>query len=183
MGGGMPGGTKSGGMPGMMGAGPPSGGPGGMGGGMGMGSRASPFGGGQREGQEAAATCMTQVQRLARAVGMYDVDYDDHLPLAQRWSDGTYPYLLQRTLYCCPARPDVPGYAFNRSLAGTRVRDARNTSTLVMLFDSSMGKPNAADTGQSLCRPPRHAGANSIGYLDGHAILSGAPNRAAFRWR
>jgi prepilin-type processing-associated H-X9-DG protein len=154
-----------------------------MGGGMGMGSGPSAFGGGQREGQEVAATCMGQVQRLARAIAMYDVDYDDHLPLARRWSDRTYPYLLQESLYRCPARPDTPGYAFNGNLAGARIRDAHDTSTLVMLFDSSMGKPNAADTGESLCMPPRHAGANSIGYLDGHAILSGAPNRAAFRWR
>ncbi|MBM3477235.1 MAG: hypothetical protein FJX75_28545 [Armatimonadetes bacterium] len=164
------GGAPAGAMPGLMG-GPPGGGmPGGM----------MPEG---PPGGAIAAECGSHLQRLARAINMYGVDYDDHLPLAQYWCDATYPYVLSKDLYCCPAKPEVPGYAFNRNLSGARTRDLDQSGFLVLLFDSSAGRMNAADTGQSLCRPPRHVTSNSFGDLAGHVIRPGNVEPSALRWR
>jgi hypothetical protein len=127
--------------------------------------------------------CGQQVGQLAMAVLMYAVDYDDHLPLVDTWCDGTYPYVGSDDLYRCPAARDKYGYALNRNLSHARTRDLSRVGDIVMLFESSAGRKNASDTGQSLCNPARHHYGNNVGYLDGHFALSDQPNRAAFRWR
>ena len=132
---------------------------------------------------ELSAECSLHLQRLARAVTMYGVDYDGHLPIARRWCDGTYPYVMSKGFYRCPAKPDIPGYAFNRNLDGARTRDGADQIMVVMLFDSSAGAMNAADTGESLCEPPRHLIGNSIGYLDGHVALCGPHSGPPVFWK
>jgi hypothetical protein len=132
---------------------------------------------------ERTRECGQQVRQLAQAVLMYGTDYDDHLPLADTWCDGTYPYVRSDELYRCPAAREKYGYAFNRNLSYARTRDITDWANVVMLFESSVGKKNASDTGQSICTPPRHQYGNNVGYLDGHFALSGQLSRSAFRWR
>ena len=128
-------------------------------------------------------TCSSNVKRLAVAVVMYSADYDDHLPPAARWCDATWPYLLSEDLYRCPAGPTAYGYAFNRNLDQQRTRDVLQPIYVVTVFDSSAGRRNTADPGQSLCNPPRHPMGNNIGFLDGRVALISPLDRAAMRWR
>jgi len=122
--------------------------------------------------RESELLCVSQVERLTGALLMYAMDYDDHLPIAGRWCDATYPYIKSDVLYRCPSAKDRYGYAFNLSLDQQRPSEVGIPARTMVLFESSAGKRNATDTGISLCKPPRHPGGNTLGYLDGHAAVT-----------
>jgi hypothetical protein len=112
--------------------------------------------------------CEAHLLQLSRALRMYTDDFDYRLPIADRWCDGIEPYVSGPEVLRCPVDPGRPGYAFNRNLDGRVLRDLRSPSLTVCLFESSAGKPNATDTGASLCRPPRHPRGNLVLFADAH---------------
>jgi len=131
--------------------------------------------------RELELLCVGQVERLTGALLMYAMDYVDHLPVAGRWCDATYPYIKSDALYRCPSAKETYGYAFNLSLDRKRPSEVDIPARAMVLFESSAMKKNATDKGASLCNPPRHPGGNSLGYLDGHAVVSDQTARAAVR--
>ena len=151
---------------------PRMGGPRGMGFGM---------GGPPSEAQQAQEECVSQVARLSAALLMYSMDYDDRLPPATRWGTATYPYVQSDEAYRCPALNRSSRYAYNVNLGSAR--RAHLPEELVSLFDSSTAVADHADSGSSLCRPPRHPGGNSVGFLDGHAASVSEAESRALRWR
>ena len=105
---------------------------------------------------------------------MYCQDYDEQLPAAREWCTVTQPYVRDWGLFRCPSFDKPFGFAFNASLDRLRLGRVDLPAEAVALFDSSAGRANATDAGQSLCRPPRHPEGNSIAYLDGH-VKAGDP--------
>jgi len=115
---------------------------------------------------------VTRIQSVNTAALIYAGDYDDCLPLAANWVDGTWPYSRSDSIYRSPIverhDPTQYGYAYNIALAGV-LDSAVDRGTTVSFFDSTILARNAASTTSTLPSPPRYVGVNTIVYLDGHA--------------
>jgi len=100
---------------------------------------------------------------------MYSNDFDDVLPLAGKWVDGTLPYTKDDTIYRSPAVATRGyGYALNSSIPGQTLPLFNSPETIVSVFDSTDLARNATDPTTTEPSPPRYSGHNTIGYLDGH---------------
>ncbi len=133
--------------------------------------------------RELERQCTEHVDRLTGALRMYSMDYDEHLPPAERWCTATQPYVGSKDLYRCPALEAGYGYALNRNLDEARASEVSVPARVVVVFESSAQVANAADTGQSLCEPPRHPGGNCFGFLDGHVAAIKTSDRSRLGWR
>jgi len=139
--------------------------------------------GGPSPEQQLQNECTDRVRRLSGALLMYAMDYDERLPLAGAWCDGMYRYVQLNSYFRCPALKSGSGYAYNANLDQARVSDVSIPARVVGLFESSAKARNAADAGQSLCKPPRHPAGNSLGFLDGHAVTTPIADRVRLSWR
>jgi prepilin-type processing-associated H-X9-DG protein len=59
----------------------------------------------------------------------------------------------------------MPGYAFNRQLAGKSVSKVSSPGRTPAIFESSLGTPNASDSLESFVTP--HQGKGTVGFADG----------------
>jgi prepilin-type processing-associated H-X9-DG protein len=124
------------------------------------------------------ATCMSNMKQLGTGLRMYVMDYDDKLPPAGKWQDGSYPYVKNLNVYVCPARMDVkPGYAFNQRLEGVVAGKAAQPEKTPMLFESNRGQRNGADRLTSFVTPHSDRVGN-ICFLDGHVKAFAVPPTA-----
>ena len=115
------------------------------------------------------ASCLSNLKQLALAALMYAQDHDEVFPRADNWCDAISPYMKNDEIFKCPSDPEHDyGYAFNRNLSGKRLGEIRRPAETVLIFDSTAGKKNAADTGQSWPAGGRHNGGNNCAWADGH---------------
>jgi prepilin-type processing-associated H-X9-DG protein len=122
---------------------------------------------------------LSNLRQIGLALILYAQAHDDHLPDADGWVDALLPQWKNvqdkgfhaEALFRDPSAPEEQpwNYAFNRALSGARLGDIKDPSATVMVFESTAGVKNAADTGQSLPRPGRHAGGDYFLFADGHA--------------
>jgi prepilin-type processing-associated H-X9-DG protein len=118
-----------------------------------------------------AQLCVSNVRVLATANAMYSSDYDGRLPRADQWMDADGPYAHKDAMHCPSVwqhRDQVYGYAFNSSLSTKAVATITEPDKVQMFYDSTNLARNANDILSSLPLPPRHLGANVVGFLDGH---------------
>jgi prepilin-type processing-associated H-X9-DG protein len=110
---------------------------------------------------------------------MYTQDWDDRLPPKGQWQSGVMPYIKNTAVFACPDRPNsVPGYAFNAALDRRTLKQISMPASAPMLFDSSLGVPEANDKLQSFVTP--HRGTGNVAYVDGHVLsFSAAPSATA----
>lgn len=135
----------------------------------------------------ARVTSQANLKQLSLAIIQYAFDHDNHLPDADKWADEILPYFHREVLFWDPSAPGQPyAYAFNRTLSGAvldaptqpsgvvdSVRSGDNSkvapaASTVLLFESTVGVKNAADTGQSVPKPGRHFGGTDYAFADGH---------------
>lgn len=121
---------------------------------------------------EPTADCRSNMKQLGLGLMMYVCDYDERHPPAGKWCDVIAPYLKNESLHRCPADDSDHSYAINSTLGLCPWAEVRVPAATILLFESSTGKRNAADAGDSLCDPPRHAEGNNFTYVDGHVALA-----------
>ncbi len=136
----------------------------------------------------AAATRITSesnLRQIALGIIVYAQQHNGHLPDADQWTDEITPFwakdmILPQLLH----DPIVPGhrpsdYAFNKALSGKDINAIKDPSHTVLLFESTTGRRNAADTGQSVPTPGRHEGGTVYAFADGrvHWVPDGQPQR------
>jgi prepilin-type processing-associated H-X9-DG protein len=123
----------------------------------------------EARGRASTAECQSNLKQLALGMLMYAQDYDECFPPADRWSDVIYPYIKNWGILKCPGDPKHEyGYAFNRALSFKRLGEIPRPAETPLLFDSTLGKKNAADEGISWPSGGRHSGGNSCAFTDGH---------------
>ncbi|NPV45696.1 MAG: hypothetical protein HPY69_01955 [Armatimonadetes bacterium] len=120
-------------------------------------------------------SCASNLKQLALAMLMYCQDYDQKMPIADRWCGATYPYIRNNAIHHCPADDGFPfSYAMNYKLSRQPMSRVMAPAETVMLFESSLHRANAYDRdgypGDSLAVPPRHGRVNNYAYVDGHVI-------------
>ena len=121
---------------------------------------------------------LSNLRQIGLAMIMYAQAHGDHLPDADHWADallaGWAAYdksFPAERLFRDRSAPESQqwNYAFNLTLSGVKMADIRNPGATVLVFESTAGVKNAADTGQSLPHPGRHAGGDYYVFADGHA--------------
>jgi hypothetical protein len=117
-----------------------------------------------------SASCMSHVKQLSLGFEMYVQDYDDYFPQRQTWNEAIYPYTKNLNVLLCPLEINrtLPSYALNASLNLYKYKDIATPAQTPMIFDAIPGKNRAGWT-EILPSPPRHFGADIIGFVDGHA--------------
>lgn len=115
--------------------------------------------------------CIRNLKQLALGMLSYCQDYDEKLPPADKWSSGISPYVKNQQTFNCPA-VETYGYATNYKLSRQTLGQLQQPANTIMLFDSTLLRPNAYDVGTmpgvSLPEPPRHKDYNNLAYVDGH---------------
>lgn len=123
--------------------------------------------GGRSSAQQ--ATSMSNMKQIALGILMYAEDNDHKMPDADKWVDEVMPYIKTESVFADPAAPGLKwAYAFNRALSGVSLADLEDPAGTVLLFESTDGKKNASDRGESLPRPGRHNGGTDYAMADGH---------------
>lgn len=122
------------------------------------------------------ATCEEHLKQLGTAFARYLRDHKGVLPPAASWTDALRPYLHGGSALRCPE--DTSGapasYAMNANLGGKALKKEESWHR-VLLFESTAGARNHADTGGSLCSPPRHQGGSYYLFADGSVELREQP--------
>lgn len=110
------------------------------------------------------------LKQLALAINEYLQDHDETMPDAAKWADQIRPYVKDTTIFHDPFAPASQpyGYAFNRTLSRQSLAALYVPDSTVMLFESTKGVKNAADTGQSVLRPGRDAHGTDYAFADGN---------------
>lgn len=116
--------------------------------------------------KQAGSLCQSRLKQMGFAMGLYVRDYDEVFPIAAKW-DALSPYARGNELFHCPSVPN--GYAMNTHLDRASASAITNPATMPEFFDSTIGRKNAHDTGQSWPSPPRHSRGNGVVFVDGHA--------------
>lgn len=136
------------------------------------------------------AMAMSNLKQIALAILQYAQTHHARLPDANHWADEilpsflgpraapaqTSPTALERfgtSLFRDPSAPEGKAwtYAFNRNLSGLPLSSLKDRANTVLIFESTTGTKNAADTGQSLPRPGWHGDGSHYAFADGHVKL------------
>lgn len=125
---------------------------------------------------------LSNLRQIGLALVTYPETHEGCLPSADDWVDAILPQWKNARqddgttfdptpLFRDPRAPEGQrwNYAFNRALSGVKLADITDPATTVMLFESTTGTKNAADTGQSLPHPGRHNGGDYYVFANGHA--------------
>ncbi len=115
--------------------------------------------------------CVNHLMGLVNDASLYANDHDDRLPLAATWMDGlsqkwaTWEEALHDK---GSVKSDEYGYAYRTKASGQPTHGIKNPKTYMLIFDSTLLGRNASSGLETLPRPGRHRGSNTIAYLDGH---------------
>ncbi|MGD9495617.1 MAG: hypothetical protein AB7Y46_04835 [Armatimonadota bacterium] len=124
----------------------------------------------------AREACASNLKQLGLAMLMYAQDYDERLPIADRWCGATYPYIRNREIHHCPADDAAFSYAFNYKLSRQPLTAVRQPAHAIALYESEIGKGDAFDwpdfPGASVPDPARHPEGNNYGFVDGHVMCA-----------
>ncbi len=82
------------------------------------------------------------------------------------------PYTKNVEIYKSPMvvkdNPSAYGYAFRKELDLKDSKKVKDPARKAMVFDSTLLNKNATSNLETLPRPGRYNGSNTIGFLDGH---------------
>jgi len=127
---------------------------------------------GRLKGAGATQACQSNLKQLALAMLMYAQDYDEQLPIADRWCAATWPYIRNREIHHCPADDAAFSYAYNYKLSRQALDGAEEPARTIALYESEIGRGDAFDwpdyPGTSLPVPGRHEEGNNYAWADGH---------------
>lgn len=116
------------------------------------------------------AISQSNLKQISLGVIQYMQDHDEIMPDAAKWVDEIMPYVKDKALFRDPSAPasQAYSYAYNRTLSHQTLAVIEAPASTVMLFESTKGVKNAADTGQSVPRPGRYLGGTDYAFADGH---------------
>lgn len=131
----------------------------------------------------ARAVSQSNLKQMALGIIQYEQDHDERMPDALQWVDDILPYVRSLAVFHDPAAPagQAWGYACNRALSHKSLAQFDAPAQTVMLFESTKGIKNAADTGQSVPRPGRHEGGTDYAFADGHVKWFPDGTKLSFR--
>jgi ketosteroid isomerase-like protein len=113
--------------------------------------------------------------QLLRAMQEYTQDHQNRLPAADRWVDELEPYVLDRSLFRCPAVPDAEcGYAINDDVAGKALpQEWDERENIVTLFPWPAGGRNAHASAKdvSQLKSPLPDGTLLLGMASGRVLM------------
>lgn len=120
---------------------------------------------------------LSHVKRIGTSMMIYAADYDDRLPIAEKWVDLTSDYTEDPSVYRSPeATPNDPndyGFAFRKEFSKLNLAKAEAPAAQVMIFDSTLLQKNASSGLETLPSPGRYgvgdSRGNMMGFLDTHA--------------
>lgn len=132
--------------------------------------------------QAKGLSSISNLRQIGLALITYPETHMGRLPDADNWGEAILPQWKNARqdngtlfdpmpLFHDPSAPEGQrwNYAFNRALSGVKLADIADPAATVMVFESTAGTKNAADTGQSLPRPGRHHGGDYYVFANGHA--------------
>lgn len=124
---------------------------------------------GRRDNAQTASS-QSNLKQLSLGIIQYVQDHDETMPDGDKWVDEIYPYVKSEAVFRDPSAPagEKWSYAFNRNLSGAKLAALASPATTVLLFESTLGAKNAADTGESVPQPGRHQGGTDYAFSDGH---------------
>ncbi len=130
-----------------------------------------------------AIQCMNNVKQLNLGLIMYANDSKDQFPSGTTWCDALMPYVKNpATFVCSQGKPGQRScYAFNAKLAGRELKEVQSPAQTVMIFEIDGGW-NVAGGRELLPATPRHSGAYTVGFVDGHAEMVRSTRLGQLRW-
>jgi len=119
--------------------------------------------------EEPQAICFSHEKQIALALRMYAEDWDGRLPLAYRWTDAIWPYIMDARLLRCPADRSRArcSYAMNAALSGMKLADIADQWNTILVFETSWPGHSPSGGRESVARPGRHDKGNNFAFVDG----------------
>jgi len=116
------------------------------------------------------ASSQSNLKQIGLGIIQYTQDHDENMPDAAKWVDEIMPYVQSKELFHDPSTPESQsyGYAYNSALSHKGLAVFLSPSETVMVFESTKGVKNSADTGVSVPRPGRYNGGTDYLFADGH---------------
>jgi hypothetical protein len=129
-------------------------------------------------------SCQSNLKQIALAMELYSQDYGGYLPPPERWIDVLVPKYLSHHVLTCPAstRTHGPDYAMNSALKGMKLKDIKNSSEVVMAFESQSGT-NMHGGPELLLRRPRHRGGDNIAFAYDHVEWVKRSDAGKLKWK
>ncbi len=146
-----------------------------------------------------AEECLSRLKQLQLALSLYQKDYDERLPPADKWSDALALYTKgspgekrgaeQIAAFHCPLLGQGGwGYSMNWKLSKRRLAEVEAPAGTVALYETNVPRPNANYDGRDLMlrhAMPGAAGKSEVGgnfaFADGHVGWLSAAQRPNFR--
>jgi prepilin-type processing-associated H-X9-DG protein len=112
--------------------------------------------------------CQSKLQQLAWGLAQYVQDYDEKLPPAKQWIDGSVPYVKTGQIFNCPAvtKGRRWGYALNAKYSMQFHDRWKSSSQSVLLYETTILKRNAYGIGENAAF--RHMNGANYAFADGH---------------
>ena len=116
------------------------------------------------------AYSQNNLKQIGLGIIQYLQDHDEIMPDAAHWEDQILQYVGTKAVFHDPSAPagQPYNYAYNRTLSHSELAQMEMPENTVMVFESTAGVKNAADTGQSVPHPGRHKGGTDYLFADGH---------------
>jgi prepilin-type processing-associated H-X9-DG protein len=112
------------------------------------------------------SSCMANLKQIDLALLMYCQDYDERFPTAGQWEAKLDPYLKNRSLWTCPAKPHEPGYRTNDALAFRAVKSVKWPAQTIAASDAGARVPPMSPVPGATAA--RHNGGDNFAFADGH---------------
>jgi prepilin-type processing-associated H-X9-DG protein len=120
------------------------------------------------------SSCLSNVKQITLAMLMFADDHDEHLPKADRWIEDLMPYVRSEEVFKCP--DDDSGarssYAMNSALSGLALKEIKDPSNLVLVFETNKPGNNPAGGPEAVQLRHNNGRYAVYGYVDGHAKMA-----------
>ena len=132
--------------------------------------RSNPKLAGEIKGNAKRAYSQNNLKQIGLGIIQYLQDHDETMPDASHWEDQILKYVGNKAVFRDPSAPagQAYNYAYNRTLSHQSLAMLYAPAQTVMVFESTAGVKNAADTGQSVPHPGRYNGGTDYLFADGH---------------
>jgi prepilin-type processing-associated H-X9-DG protein len=126
---------------------------------------------------------MNNVRQLTLAVILHASANSNACPPAATWSDAVESSVGSASTFQCVAgdKEQRCHYAYNAKLDGLELDKVKNPSTTVMIFETGGGW-NVSGGSELLPRQSRHAGAVTVGFVDGHVEMVKESRLSQLQW-
>ena len=119
-------------------------------------------------GDAQRTACMSNLKQIGLAFMMYAEDHDGALP-AENWVAEVLPYINNRQIFVCPARPNLPvGYAVNEKVAGMDLNVLEAPAQTVLAFESNLDGDAPIGGADAVPMEGVHDGRVNVVFVDGH---------------